>query len=150
MMPVGVRGPARHERFAAFLAIAEIAERLSPEELTDSRHVVEQSRKDAAPALAALARVAPILASRGHRWGPAGSVGFEIATGAATATASSDLDLIIWQEHRLGPGEAIDLRTVLAEAAAPARVDVLIEMPRGGVSLPDLAAMPARRARAHA
>jgi phosphoribosyl-dephospho-CoA transferase len=144
MIPVGVRGLARQERFAAVLAVAEIANRLSPEELTESRFVIAPRRKDEAPALAALARVAPILASRGHRWGPGGSVGFEIATGVATATSSSDLDLILRQDHRLGPDEAIDLRAVLAEAAAPARVDVLLETPRGGVSLADLAAMPAR------
>jgi phosphoribosyl-dephospho-CoA transferase len=144
MMPVGVRGLARQQRFAAVLAVAEIADRLSPEDLTDSRYVIERKRKDTAPALAALARVAPILASRGHRWGPGGSVGFEIATGVASATSSSDLDLILRQDHRLGPDEAIDLRAVLAEAAAPARVDVLLETPRGGVSLADLAAMPAR------
>jgi phosphoribosyl-dephospho-CoA transferase len=144
MMPVGVRGPARQQRFAAILAVAEIADRLSPEELTDSRYVIERKREDAAPALAALARVAPFLASRGHRWGPGGSVGFEIATGVATATASSDLDLILRQDHRLGLDEAIDLRAVLVEAVAPARVDVLLETPRGGVSLEDLVAMPAR------
>ena len=144
MIPVGVRGLARQQRFAAVLAVAEIADRLSPEELTESRYVIARRRKDEAPALAALARVAPILASRGHRWGPGGSVGFEIATGVATATSSSDLDLILRQDHRLGLDEAIDLRAVLAEAAAPARVDVLLETPRGGVSLADLAAMPAR------
>jgi phosphoribosyl-dephospho-CoA transferase len=144
MIPVGVRGRVRHERFAAVVAIAEIAEQLSPEELTESRYVIARKRKDEAPALAALARVAPILTSRGHRWGPGGSVGFEIATGVTTATSSSDLDVIIRQDHWLGPLEAIDLRAVLAEAAAPARVDVLLETPRGGVSLADLAAMPAR------
>jgi phosphoribosyl-dephospho-CoA transferase len=144
MMPVGVRGLVRPERFAAVLAVAEIAEQLSPEELTDSRYVIDRKRKDVAPALAALARVARILASRGHRWGPGGSVGFEIATGVASATSSSDLDLILRQERRLELHEAINLRAVLAEAAAPARVDVLLETPRGGVSLADLAAMPAR------
>ena len=144
MMPIGVRGLMRQERFAAVLAVDEQAVRLSPEELTDSRHVIERSRKDAVPALAALARVAPILASRGHRWGPGGSVGFEIATRVVTATFSSDLDLIIRQEHRLGLDEAIDLQAVLVEAAAPARVDVLLETPRGGVALAEFAAMPAR------
>ncbi len=144
MIPVGVRGPARQERFAAVLAVAQIADRLSPEELTESRDKIARRRKDEAPALAALARVAPILASKGHRWGLGGSVGFEIATGVATATSSSDLDLIVWQDHRLGLDQAIDLRAVLAEAAAPARVDVLLETPRGGVSLLDIVAMPAR------
>src|SRR5580658_1614280 len=144
MIPVGVRDLERQQRFAAVLAVAEIADRLSPEELTESRHVIARRRQDEAPALAALARVAPILASRGHRWGPGGSVGFEIATGVATATSSSDLDLILWRDQRLRPDEAIDLRAVLAEAAAPARVDVLLETPLGGVSLLEIAAMPAR------
>ena len=144
MVPVGVRGLTRSQRFGAFVAIAEIAHWLSPEDLTDSRYVVEQKRKDAVPALAALAGVAPILARRGCRWGPGGSVGFEIATGVATATASSDLDLILRQDRRLEPNEAIALLRALTEAAAPARIDVLLETPIGGVSLADLAAMPAQ------
>lgn len=144
LLPVGVRGPARWQRFAAYLAVAEFAERLSPEELIDSRHVIVPRRKDEAPALAALDRVAPILSSLGQRWGPGGSVGFEIATGVATATCSSDLDLILWQDRRLGPRESNDLQAALAEAAAPARVDVRLETPSGGVSLAELAARPAR------
>jgi phosphoribosyl-dephospho-CoA transferase len=142
MIPVGVRGLARSQRFAAVLAVAEIAGRLSPEDLTDSLHAIDRARTDAAPALAALARVAPLLARRGHRWGPGGSVGFEIATGVMTATSSSDLDLILRQDRRLVPGEAIELRAALADAAAPARIDVMLETPCGGVSLADLAAMP--------
>ncbi len=107
MIPVGARGSARHQRFAAFLSVAEIAERLSPEDLGDSRYAIELKRRDAVPALAALARVAPILACRGFRWGPGGSVGFEIATGVATATASSDLDLILRHERPLEPKRLI-------------------------------------------
>jgi len=57
MIPVGVRGMTRSQRFAALLAVAEIAERLSPEELTGLPYVIEQTRQDAVPALAALARV---------------------------------------------------------------------------------------------
>jgi hypothetical protein len=45
-------------------------------------------RKDAIPALAALDRIVPLLVRRGYRWGPGGSVGFEIATGVAAATSS--------------------------------------------------------------
>ena len=142
MIPVGVRGLARPQRFAAFLAVGEIADRLSPEDLTDSLCAIERARTDAAPALAALARVAPLLARRGLRWGPGGSVGFEIATGVLTATCSSDLDLILRQDRRLEPGEAIELRAALAEAAALARIDVMLETPGGGVSLTELAAMP--------
>jgi phosphoribosyl-dephospho-CoA transferase len=144
MIPVGVRGMTRPQRFAAWLAVAEIAERLSPEELTGLPYVLKQTRQDAVPALAALARVAPLLARRGYRWGPGGSVGFELATGAATATTLSDLDVILRQARRLEPHAALALRAALVEAAAPARIDVLLETPRGGVSLADLAARPAQ------
>ncbi len=95
MIPVGVRGLTRSHRLAAFVAVAEIADRLSPEDLTVSGRVIEQKRKDAVPALAALERVAGLLVRRGYRWGPGGSIGFELATGIATATALSDLDLIL-------------------------------------------------------
>jgi phosphoribosyl-dephospho-CoA transferase len=144
MIPVGVRGSARHQRFAAFLSVAEIAQRRSPEDLVVSLGAINPKRRDAVPALAALARVAPVLARRGSRWGPGGSVGFEIAAGVPTATSSSDLDLILRQESRIEPGEAGDLLAALAEVAAPARIDVLLETPMGGVSLADLAAMQAR------
>jgi phosphoribosyl-dephospho-CoA transferase len=104
----------------------------------------KQTRQEALPALAALARVAPLLALRGYRWGPGGSVAFELATGITTATASSDLDVILRQARRLEPDEARALQAALAEAAAPARIDALLETPRGGVSLADLAAAPKR------
>jgi phosphoribosyl-dephospho-CoA transferase len=144
MIPVGVRGLTRSQRFATFVAVAEIAERVSPEDLAASGDVIEQVRKDAVPALAALDRVAGFLMRRGYRWGPGGSIGFEIATGVATATAASDLDLILRQECRLEPDKATKLLAALAKVAAPARIDVMLETPVGGVSLADLASMHAR------
>jgi phosphoribosyl-dephospho-CoA transferase len=144
MIPVGVRGLTRSQRFAAFVSVAEIADRLCPEDLIVAEHDIEQSRKDAIPALAALDRIATLLLRLGYHWGPGGSVGFEIATGVATATASSDLDLVLRQGRRLEEKEAAELLSALAEAVMPARIDVVLETPSGGVSLADLAAGPAR------
>jgi phosphoribosyl-dephospho-CoA transferase len=144
LMPVGVRGPARHQRFAAWLAIADIAERLSPEDLAAALHAIAAERREAVPALAALARLAPLLARRGQRWGPGGSVGFERATGVPEANASSDLDLVLRQDRRLDASEAIALHRALVEAAAPAQIDVVLETPGGGVLLAEMAAKPAR------
>jgi phosphoribosyl-dephospho-CoA transferase len=141
VMPVAVRGVALGQRFAAFLPVAEITDRLSPEILIYSRHFIDRRRQDEVPALAALSQVAPLLTRRGYRWGPGGSVAFEMATRMPTATPSSDLDLILRQERRLEQEEAIDLLEVLTEAAAPARADAVLETPRGGVSLAELAAM---------
>jgi phosphoribosyl-dephospho-CoA transferase len=152
-IPIGVRGLTRAQRFAAWLASADVAERRSPEELWDRVEnrpalgltcALERTRTEAIPALAALARVASLLLHRGYRWGPGGSVGFELATGVATATASSDLDVILRQAQRLELDEARALQAALAEAAAPARIDTLLETPRGGVALADLAAAPTR------
>src|SRR5271168_3887074 len=56
LIPVGARGSARHQRLAAFLSVAEIAERLSPEDLVASGRGIAQERRDAVPALAALPR----------------------------------------------------------------------------------------------
>lgn len=142
MIPVGVRGSARQQRFAAFLAVCEIADRLSPEDLAASSWRLDGERQAAVPALAALARVATVLACRGWRWGPGGSIGFEIATGMAAATPSSDLDLMLRQDRRLPPDEAAELLATLAAAAEPARVDVLLETPAGGVLLAELVARP--------
>jgi phosphoribosyl-dephospho-CoA transferase len=144
MMPVGMRGLTRSQRFAAFASIAEITDVLSPEDLAGSSYVLSQKRKDAVPALAALDRVAGLLMCRGYHWGPGGSVGFEIATGVPTATAASDLDLMLRQDHRLESNQATALLAALAKAAAPARIDVMLETPLGGVSLADLAALPAQ------
>ena len=102
------------------------------------------------PAPAALARFAPLLARCGYRWGPGGSVGFELATGVATAIASSDLEVILRQARWLELHEALALRAALTEAATPGRIDVLLETPLGGVSLTDLAREADAGARAHA
>jgi phosphoribosyl-dephospho-CoA transferase len=144
MIPVGVRGATRSHRFAALVAVPEIADRLAPEDLTGSGRLIEQKRKDTVPALAALDRLTDLLIGRGYRWGPGGSVSFELATGVATATALSDLDLILRQDRRLEPNRAADLLASLAKAVAPARIDVILETPIGGVPLVDLAAMRAQ------
>lgn len=142
MMPVGVRGPARQQRFGGFLAVVEIADQVTPEDLTNARYVIERKSKPPIQAMVGLDRVASILVQHDYRWGPGGSVGFEIATGVTTATFTSDLDLILRQDQRLEPGEAIDLHADLSKAAMPARVDVMLETPHGGVSLTDLTTMP--------
>lgn len=139
-LPVVVRGVTRGQRFAAWVAVEEVAARLSPEDLTGSAHVPGRERQDAAPALAALVRVAPLLECRGRLWGPVGSVGFELATGVETVMASSDLDVIFRRAERMGQEEAVALLAALADAAAPARIDVLLETPHGGVGLAELAA----------
>jgi hypothetical protein len=51
---------------------------------------------------------------------------------------------LLTRAHRRKAQVTVDRRAALAEAAAPARIDVMLERPRGGVSLTDPAAMPAQ------
>jgi phosphoribosyl-dephospho-CoA transferase len=140
IIPVCVRGLARGQRFAAFVSVAGVVERLTPEDLVARRP--DPVRVAKVPALAALARVRPVLHGSGHRWGPGGSIGFEVATGLPAADAASDLDLVVRRKRRLDVGEAVELLETLIEAAAPAKVDPMVETPNGGVALADLAALP--------
>ncbi|HYL03093.1 MAG TPA: malonate decarboxylase holo-ACP synthase [Steroidobacteraceae bacterium] len=130
-IPVGVRGAARGERYAGWLPTAAVRECLTPRELAARRGWHAHPRRDAVAALAALAAVETLMRSRGlaTSWGPAGSVGFELASGCETASPASDLDLIVLPEVLMPGGAA---RALAAELTAlPARVDVLIELPGG-------------------
>lgn len=142
-IPIGIRGTIRSQRFGAFVDVAEISELLSPEDLLDHR-TLDRNHRTRVPAWTALVRVAPILTHRDRRWGPGGSVAFEIATGVATVTLSSDLDLIVRCDRRLSRGDAIDLLASLNDSASSTRIDVTLETPHGGVSLADLATTPSR------
>jgi len=135
LVPVGVRGRSREQRFAAYLAPQSILCRLTPEELTDQYGSIDAARREIVPALAALVSCPPIFSSLVY--GPTGSVGFELASGLATATDSSDLDLLVRIVDWLPLGIARDMVTALAEL--PCRVDVLLETAVGAMSLSEYA-----------
>jgi phosphoribosyl-dephospho-CoA transferase len=144
MIPVGARGVVRSERCAAWLRSCDVLEALDPLELAARRAWRAQLRCAEVPALAALAPVDEImrLASFGSCWGPTGSVGFELASGRASATPASDLDLMVRADQ---PLERAAARALLAEfALLPVRVDALLETPRGAVALAEYASAPQR------
>ena len=95
------------------------------------------------PALTVLDEVAAIFTAHGHdgRWGPVGSVGFELATAVPSTTPSSDLDLVLQADEALTRSDAVRLHTELSRL--PVRMDVLVETPLGAVALADYAAAPA-------
>jgi phosphoribosyl-dephospho-CoA transferase len=136
LLPVGIRGHGRSERCAAWLPPAAIVACVTPEDLAVARSWRVHPRQADLPALAALDAVATLLA--GSDWGPAGSVGFELATGHPTTRPDSDLDIVLRAPSRLGSGEAGRLLTTLA--TLPPRVDVAVETPLGACSLAEIAA----------
>jgi phosphoribosyl-dephospho-CoA transferase len=140
LIPVGVRGSRRSERLAAWLHPEAVLECLTPPELAARRAWRLQPRRARLPALAALERVEAIMRERrlACPWGPCGSVAFELASGVATVTARSDLDLMVRVDGPLAPGAAAELAGALARL--PVRVDLLLEFPHGAVALAEYAA----------
>jgi phosphoribosyl-dephospho-CoA transferase len=137
LIPVGVRGRTRGERFAALLAVDAVTERVSPEDLAAARSWRHMPRARSVRSLRALDAVDERFASFGLVWGPTGSVGFELATGVAAASAASDLDVVVrapesWPLERAR--EVVEALTPL-----PARVDAQLDMPAGAVTLAEYA-----------
>jgi phosphoribosyl-dephospho-CoA transferase len=137
LIPIGVRGSHRTERLAAWLHADAVIECLTPPELAARGGWRSRAHRAQVPALASLETVAALLRRHGLTWGPCGSVGFELASGVATVTAGSDLDLMVEARTALPRAAAVELRTGLAQL--PVRADVLLEGPQGAVALEEYA-----------
>ncbi len=139
LIPVGVRGATRAQRCAGWLPAAHVREIVTPLELAARDGWRNHPRRAQVPALAALGAVATIMARHGlgRAWGPAGSLGFELASGERAATARSDVDLIVELREALAAGVARSVQQQLARLAV--RVDVLLEAPQGAVALAEYA-----------
>jgi phosphoribosyl-dephospho-CoA transferase len=132
---VGVRGATRGDRWGGFVARDQIRGIVRPEELLLLHHSARCLPRT--PALEALRQIDERWRHLTFPWGPAGSVGFELASGQPSTNDSSDLDLIIRAPARISRERARSLweRTqVLA-----VHVDVRVETPRCGFSLEEYA-----------
>jgi phosphoribosyl-dephospho-CoA transferase len=137
LIPVGVRGRARGERFAALLAMDAVAARVTPEGLAAARSWRHIPCGRQVGSLRVLDTVDELFISLGLVWGPTGSVGFELATGVAAASAASDLDVVV-RAPELWP---LERAREIAEALAPlpVRVDAQLDTPAGAVTLAEYA-----------
>lgn len=147
---VGVRGAARNQRWAASCPESLVRRMVSPAELVSglasalpgappATSAPTQSRLDSIPALRSLAALSQHQSwkSLQHRWGPGGSIGFELATARHTATPQSDLDIVIYADERLSAEEAKRLHA--STQNLPSAVDVRVETPFYGFSLTEYA-----------
>ncbi|MFP7734752.1 malonate decarboxylase holo-ACP synthase [Priestia aryabhattai] len=132
LIPVGIRGERRNQRFGAFLSEHAIKQATRPEDLT-SLFQNGYSRK--IPAISALEEVAVIL--KDFVWGPTGSVGFELASGAEVVTTTSDLDVLIRLSSYLSIEQAKMILSKLKRC--PVSVDVQVETEKGAFSLAEYA-----------
>jgi phosphoribosyl-dephospho-CoA transferase len=135
-IPIGVRGQSRGERFAAFTDSSSVVESVSPEELALTKAWQTAVRREALPAISALPLVHAILQTSALRWGPVGSVGFELASGLPVAHPTSDLDLVVrLSDFSIPPATTEKLLEI--NHRIEVRIDVLLETPEGAISLPE-------------
>jgi phosphoribosyl-dephospho-CoA transferase len=127
LIPVGIRGADRSQRFAAWLDLRGVCQRIEPESLRTSAEI------HGMPAIAILRALQDRWASLAFPWGPTGGIGFELASGVRTVTETSDLDLLIRSEERITYNS---LRR-LADSASDfeGALDMQIETPHGGFAL---------------
>lgn len=129
-LAVGARGEGREQRWGGLIEASQVALTKAPSQL---RAALARESRRMLPAIKALTFVESLLADSKFDWGPAGSVGFELATGDPTTREGSDLDLVLFAPQRIDPLTARDLW--LALTASPARIDLRVETPVCGFSL---------------
>ena len=137
LIPVGVRGSTRSERLAAFLSPTDVAARVSPEHLAATRGWRHAFRGRWLGAVRVLEAVDELFTFLDLAWGPTGSVGFELATGAAVAGPASDLDVVLRAPEPWSRARARELTDDLARL--PVRVDTQLDTPSGAVALTEYA-----------
>lgn len=134
LVPVGIRGKTRDERFAASFPIDCIQKIITPEQLVKRSLSISCQRARSAPALQAFVRVIRAWSGIALPWGPTGSVGFELATGRPTVTQTSDLDIIIHSVSHLTEERGFALLALL-QGRSSATMDIQVEAPAGCFSL---------------
>lgn len=93
LVPVGIRGIKREQRFGTFIDEKKILKVITPYDLVkESKWNRLSKERQELPAIKALPKVAQIL--KDYEWGISGSVGFELATQTPAAKITSDLDLV--------------------------------------------------------
>ena len=134
LVAVGVRGPKRNERFAAFLPVERIVRRITPEQLAQERKWNNYSKE----IFRHLEEVSNLMNKYMLTWGPTGSIGFELTSGKETVTKKSDIDLIIRTSKEFSKEFFQELESELK--IIPAQLDVQVEITEGAFSLHEYAA----------
>jgi phosphoribosyl-dephospho-CoA transferase len=139
-VPIGIRGPQRFQRWAAWYPRYAIQEIVKPMDLLTQ--VDPLNDRDVSPARRAFQSLRNAWQSLSYPWGPAGSLGFEVATGKQTTTMHSDLDVVIYADEPLSRRNA--QRLLAAADDLEVTVDIRVETPTCGFSLTEYATSPTK------
>ncbi|MFB6364938.1 malonate decarboxylase holo-ACP synthase [Paenibacillus elgii] len=137
MIPIGVRGEHRNQRFGAYLPSSEVIMKVTPEQLVSQAGWRTSARLHTTRAFLILDIVSSYYGRYDWSWGLTGSVGFELASSTPTARPDSDLDIVIRMPQPLDGETARTLHDWHAQL--PIRVDAQLETPFGAVALAEYA-----------
>lgn len=135
LIAVGIRGSERNERFPAFLPVNRIIRRITPEQLTRDRKWSEQPKE----IFQGLEQIGKLMDSHSLKWGPGGSIGFELASGKETTRKTSDIDIVIHFSKNFTLDFARKIEAELKKNQF--QVDVQIETLEGAFLLGEYAAV---------
>ena len=128
MVPIGIRGTTRQQRFGCYMRQDNILQIYKPYELIEC-----ESNCSIWNEVAQLLAIIFETYSDRIAYGPTGSVGFELASGYEATTNSSDLDLFI---QPIQPLEIEVSKKILEQLLEiNAKMDVTLETPIGYVAL---------------
>jgi phosphoribosyl-dephospho-CoA transferase len=134
---IGIRGACRNQRLACFVGMNHVLEVRTPAELLRAWQEKGSPFEENAAPWRALQQAAQAWSFVDFAWGPAGSVGYSLATGQDHCSAASDLDLIVKLPHPISREEASRFLQVLPASAV--RFDILAETPHCGFRLAEYA-----------
>jgi phosphoribosyl-dephospho-CoA transferase len=140
LVAVGVRGIERRQRWGGFMRNDQISEVVAPYDL---RSEFADPNRLNLPALQALRYIQTELSTLPYRWGPGGSVGYELVSRIPVVTPESDLDLILSAPERFNRRFGRELMQKIAEA--PCKADVRVETSWCGFSLEEYSRHDAER-----
>lgn len=129
-VPAGVRGDDRSRRFACEFPLDACLRIVRPEHLVSARPARD------VPAFDALAAFADVAREYDLTWGPAGSAGFELATGWAVVRPDSDCDIVV-RAGGLSMAQLVEINAVV-KAIVP-RIDVELDYGTRAVALAEAA-----------
>ena len=128
---VGARGLYRNERCKGYVALADVADIVTPRML--AQRLPDRPDGDVPACIGALHALAPRLDALAVDWGPAGGAGYWLACGLPVLRATSDLDLLVRLPRR--PSE-VTLATLAALMdGQPCRIDLQVDTGTGGFAL---------------
>lgn len=133
LVPAGVRGSSREQRYAAYVPINTIACCMSPVQLRQQFLEMPPKMRTANGAFHMLEALATKWSATDLLWGPGGSAGFEIASRIPTVSESSDLDIVIYSDTQVSINKLRELQALIPNS--PTKVDVQVETQSCGFSL---------------